>query len=546
MAEVFLAESPVEGGAAVPVVVKRLLPGADESHVRLFDRERHALACVASPHVVRLLGAGPDHLVLEYVDGPDLATLLRHLSRRGRRMPLGAAMAVLEGILAGLADLHEARDASGRRLGAVHRDLNPSNVLVSRQGDVKIADLGVVHLDLADQPTQAGLKGTLAYMAPEQLLGRPVDARTDLYAAGLVAYEVLTGTAARPAGMAGLSELMEARSRLPAAPSRVRTDLPPSLDAVLLACLSPRPEDRPADARACLRDLLAAAGTGPDAACLAEEARSVSGPCVRTAATATVGGADEPLPTASPSPPPPADGHRLPRPWRVRRIAPALAVALALSLAAAVAGRSLSEGAGSAPAEALEPESAPVVVSGRSSDAPPAERTGTMPLEGLESSGSVAAITAATAVPTIAQGYRSTAEIRRQTRPLGEPAAQRPVDPGLRVEIRALGDPVHVEGAGARGLAPRLTDELPQGSSLLILHGSDEGLPPVLVRLLHAGTSLTATIGTRPDRHYNRIRCGDRDVGETSAVNVLIEGEMRCVLTGDEGTMAFALAMVRR
>ena len=197
--------------------------------------------------------------------------------------------------------------------------------------------------------------------------------------------------------------------------------------------------------------------------------------------------------------------------------------------------------------EAMGQKSAPEVTPGMSSEAAQVEGTVVIPLEHFEASKPAAAVTAASAaLPSIAMDYRSTAETRRPTRPPGDTASPRRIDPGLRVMIRALGDPIHVEGAGARGLAPRLTEDLPQGASLMILHGSIESLPPVLVRLLHAGTTLTATIGTRPDRHYNKIRCGDRDVGETSAVNVLIEGEMRCVLTGDEGTMAFALAMVRR
>ncbi|TNF33774.1 MAG: serine/threonine protein kinase, partial [Deltaproteobacteria bacterium] len=223
MGELFLVDRVGDDGVAEVAVLKRLLPGADATHQALFAREGDVLAQLASPHIVRLLDRGPGWLLLEHVDGCDLATLLAQRARRGRPLPLPAAWALLGGLCEALADLHEAAAADGTPLGLVHRDVNPANVLLTRDGAVKLIDLGVVRTALTDAATVAGVKGTLAYMAPEQLHGRAAGPAADLYAAGLVAYEVLTGVPARPQGAAvGLAELLAARERLPAPPSRLR------------------------------------------------------------------------------------------------------------------------------------------------------------------------------------------------------------------------------------------------------------------------------------------------------------------------------------
>ncbi len=248
MAELFLADQTLPDGSTREIVVKRALPGTNAAYLTYLAREREVLGQLDSPAIVQLLGGEDDYLLLEYVEGPDLATLLDHLRKRGKTLSLGAAMAVITGLLKELSDLHTAG------MGLVHRDVNPANILVrAADGAVKLTDLGVVHTDIGEKSTLGGLKGTLAYMAPEQLQGRPVDVRSDLYAAGLVAYETLTGAAARPAGMIGVSELLAARSTLPAPPSTLRPDLAPALDQAVLAALEPLPDARPADARTWLR-----------------------------------------------------------------------------------------------------------------------------------------------------------------------------------------------------------------------------------------------------------------------------------------------------
>ncbi|PKN53971.1 MAG: protein kinase, partial [Deltaproteobacteria bacterium HGW-Deltaproteobacteria-14] len=171
MGELFLVDRTTGDGVTSTAVLKRLLPGADPAHQALFLREGDALAQLASPRIVRLLDRGPGWLLLEHVDGVDLATLLAQRARRGRPLPLPAAMAALTGLAAALADLHEAAGPDGAPLGLVHRDVNPANVLLTMGGAVKLIDLGVVRTALTDAATVAGVKGTLAYMAPEQLHG---------------------------------------------------------------------------------------------------------------------------------------------------------------------------------------------------------------------------------------------------------------------------------------------------------------------------------------------------------------------------------------
>ncbi len=182
MGELFLADETLADGSTRPCVVKRLLPGAGPEEQRLFGREAMALDALtrlATPHVVKLYRSGPDWLLLEWVAGVDLAALLEHRRRRGRPLPLGAALAIAVGLGRALEALAQAHDAEGRPLGLVHRDVHPGNLLLGVDGAVKLADLGVVAITSA--PTLAGLKGTLVWMAPEQLAKGVTSAASDLY-----------------------------------------------------------------------------------------------------------------------------------------------------------------------------------------------------------------------------------------------------------------------------------------------------------------------------------------------------------------------------
>ncbi|MFP3939836.1 MAG: protein kinase domain-containing protein [Thermoanaerobaculia bacterium] len=222
----------------------RLSSGA---RVRL-RRELKVARDVVDPHLVRIFDLatveGKTFLSMELVEGETLEARLR-------RGPLSTAetLAAAKQILSGLRALH--------RAGIVHRDVKPSNVLIARDGRVLLADFGLA-LRLDGSETRAtlqdGLVGTLDYLSPEQVLGRPVDARTDLYSLGLVLHECLTGRPAWDAKSSAETLLSRIRSRPPNPRSR-RSELPRWLDRVVHRSLQPDPARRYASAEELLRDL---------------------------------------------------------------------------------------------------------------------------------------------------------------------------------------------------------------------------------------------------------------------------------------------------
>ncbi|MBM4394264.1 MAG: serine/threonine protein kinase [Deltaproteobacteria bacterium] len=512
MAELFLCES-LDSPPRL-LVAKRLLPGLDAAAAALFAREREVLARVSSPHVVRLLGGGPDCLLLEYVDGPDLATLLVHRARRGQPLPLGAGLAAVEGVALGLAAIHEARGADGAPLRAVHRDVNPSNVLVSRAGEVKVADLGVVRVGAADAPSLAGLKGTLAYMAPEQLSGGPVDDRTDLFAAGLVAYEVLTGVPARPAGMVGVAELIRARAVLPAPPSAVRPDLPAALDAAVLAALEPDPARRPGGCRDWLALVVGSAGAAPDPAALAAAAAGATTGPVR--AGRTLAPASQPV-VARPR-------RRGRAGWWSAAAVAAIAVA-AIAVAAGVRWVSPDP-----PAASVDPVPVPVPVPEPVPEPEP--------------------------VPAFDPPSHPDPRPHSAPAPAARRAAEGPAAPGTTrlpkpgptaVRLRvgpAGGTPVHVSGTGWRFLAPGRSEPLGDGAHVVSLRGGPDGLP-ASVRVVRSGDRLTASIGAPEGRYYS-AKCGGRDLGTTPVLGLPLDREVACTLEDASGaSFGFTLFVER-
>jgi hypothetical protein len=132
---------------------------------------------------------------MEWVDGASLSRLAGALRDQGRRVPLGVALAVVADVCRGLHAAHELRDAQGAPMEVIHRDVSPQNVMVRRDGVVKVIDFGVARARgrFAGETTHAGQRGKVRYMAPEQATGKAVDRRADVWAAGAVLYELLTG-----------------------------------------------------------------------------------------------------------------------------------------------------------------------------------------------------------------------------------------------------------------------------------------------------------------------------------------------------------------
>ncbi len=176
---------------------------------------------------------GHHFLSMEYIDGEDLASLLRRIGR----LPQDKAVQIARQICAGLAAAHQQ--------GVLHRDLKPANIMIDGRGNARLADFGLAAV--ADElGREEAASGTPAYMAPEQLAGREVTAQSDLYALGLVLYQLFTGKAAyRAESVAELSRLQESA---PTSPSSLIESLDPAVERVILRCLEKEPRDRPASA----------------------------------------------------------------------------------------------------------------------------------------------------------------------------------------------------------------------------------------------------------------------------------------------------------
>jgi beta-lactam-binding protein with PASTA domain/tRNA A-37 threonylcarbamoyl transferase component Bud32 len=217
----------------------------DAEFVRRFIGEARSAARLSSPNVVAIYDQGSDHglhfIAMEYVPGRTLRQVLNERGRIGER----EALDIISGILTGLSAAHEA--------GLAHRDVKPENVLLTPAGVVKVADFGLARAVSGAVQTRSGMIiGTAAYLAPEQVTGGMPDARTDVYAAGVVLYEMLTGTQPH-VGESPLAVAYKHVHDVVPAPSSVLPGLSPALDALVTMATSRDPDLRPADAEQFLR-----------------------------------------------------------------------------------------------------------------------------------------------------------------------------------------------------------------------------------------------------------------------------------------------------
>jgi len=240
------------------VLAIKFLPEAlsrDAAALARFHSEVRVARQVSHPNVCRVFDIGDEKgipfLTMEYVDGEDLSSLVRRIGR----LPQDKATEVSRQICAGLAAAHER--------GVVHRDLKPSNVMLDGAGKARITDFGLAGIAANIQGAEVRA-GTPAYMAPEQLAGKEVTIKSDIYSLGLVMYEVLTGRRAFEA--ATLPELMKERERAITNPSTLIKDLDPLIERVILRCLDKDPTRRPVSA---LQVAAALPGGDPLAAALA-------------------------------------------------------------------------------------------------------------------------------------------------------------------------------------------------------------------------------------------------------------------------------------
>ena len=200
MAEVFKARIDAAHGFQKGLVIKRILPhlAEDKNFVSMFIDEAKLTAQLAHPKIVQVTDFGEVDgqyfIALEFIDGFDALALLRTGAKRQTRLPVPLAAFIATEILDALDYAHNARDAQGREMNLVHRDISPANVFISHRGDVKLGDFGIAHAADRESKTSAGtLKGKYGYMSPEQVVGKPLDGRSDVFAVGVVLAEMLMG-----------------------------------------------------------------------------------------------------------------------------------------------------------------------------------------------------------------------------------------------------------------------------------------------------------------------------------------------------------------
>lgn len=256
MAEVFRAEDRRERPVKT-VVIKRMLPtlAADGAARAMFVEEARLGALIDDPGVVRVLGhdesEGQPYLVLEHVPGVDLWRFTRWLTRQGRALDLSTVVHIGRRLLDALHAVHEAKDAAGRPLALVHRDVSPSNVLLSMDGSVRLIDFGIAESRLRDSPKHASMvaraKGKLGYLAPEQVRGELADRRADVFSAAVVIAELFLG---KPlfSGGTELAVLLAIRDAQVRPFEELASRLPEKLHRAVLAALHADPHARTATA----------------------------------------------------------------------------------------------------------------------------------------------------------------------------------------------------------------------------------------------------------------------------------------------------------
>ena len=246
MATVYLAtDLRLERRVAIKIMHGHLAD--DASFKERFIQEARSAARLAHPNVVNVFDQGQDddsaYLVMEYLPGITLRELLQDHSV----LTSEQAMDILEAVLAGLAAAH--------RAGIVHRDLKPENVLLADDGRIKIGDFGLARAATANTATGAALLGTIAYLSPELVTRGVADTRSDIYALGIMLYEMLTGEQPYKGEQPMQIAYQHANDTVPA-PSAARPSVPPELDELVLWATARDPEQRPRDARALLDQLL--------------------------------------------------------------------------------------------------------------------------------------------------------------------------------------------------------------------------------------------------------------------------------------------------
>jgi serine/threonine protein kinase len=248
MAQVWAAR-PDTAALARTVAIKLVLPdyGADPEYERMFVDEAMVASSIHHPNVCETLELGRDgellFMVLEWVAGESLSGLLQKAPGELKPLPDGVAVRVVADACAGLHAAHEALGPDGQPLGIVHRDVSPPNILISLHGHVKVSDFGIAkaRYQLHSRTRTGEIKGKFAYIPPEQILGRGVDRRADVYAMGCVLYCATLGLRPFGSGASALGKIVQSKYMLPSA---IRKGYPPDLEAIIVKAIASDPTKR--------------------------------------------------------------------------------------------------------------------------------------------------------------------------------------------------------------------------------------------------------------------------------------------------------------
>ncbi|NMB76841.1 MAG: PEGA domain-containing protein [Myxococcales bacterium] len=254
MAEIHLAKQRGMEGFEKLVVIKMILPhlANNQEFVQMFLDEARIAARLNHPNIVQIFdlgrAGGTYFIAMEYIQGENLRTIAKTARKAGKPLPLSHIVKIMSQACEGLYYAHTKQDTSGKPLNIVHRDISPQNILVSFDGVTKLVDFGIAKAATQVQETRSGvLKGKYAYMSPEQCLGRPVDARSDIFATGIVLWELATGTRLykMSSELLILKEITEGRI---VPPREVNQTIPAELEAIILKALEKDPKNRFQDA----------------------------------------------------------------------------------------------------------------------------------------------------------------------------------------------------------------------------------------------------------------------------------------------------------
>ncbi len=250
MAEIFLARQEGLEGFEKTICIKRIRPhlSSQPNFVRMFLNEAKLAAQLNHPNIVQIYDLGRINdsyfIAMEYISGRDMSRIIPKAEKAGIPFPMIYALRIASNVCEGLFYAHTKSDAYGNPLHVVHRDVTPENILVGFNGTVKIVDFGIAKANTQIEQTRAGeIKGKLSYMSPEQAMGAPLDARSDIFALGSVVYEWITGYKL----FTGENEMAILKSIIDGKiypPSYFKEDVPESVERILMKSLEKDKEKR--------------------------------------------------------------------------------------------------------------------------------------------------------------------------------------------------------------------------------------------------------------------------------------------------------------